>query len=141
MPNFNKVILAGHLTRDPEMRYTASGMAVTKFGIGTNHKYKDKSEVLFIDLTAFGKTAEAINQYCHKGDPLLVEGRLVLDQWEGKDGQKRSKIGAVVDGFQFLGGKRDRAESEPASAPAQATAPPQQAYEDPPPIGDGEVPF
>ncbi len=112
MPSFNKVILMGNLTRDPEMKYTANQMAVVNFGIAVNHKYKTaggeaREDVLFVDCAAFGKTAETINQYCQKGKPLLIEGRLKLDNWEDKQGQKRSKHTVVVDSFQFVGAKSE----------------------------------
>jgi single-strand DNA-binding protein len=113
MANYNKIILVGNLTRDPQMRYLPSQMAVTDFGLAVNHKFKTKSgedreEVLFIDCSAFGKAGEIINQYCQKGKQILVEGRLKYDTWEDKQGGgKRSKHSVVVDNFQFLGGGRD----------------------------------
>ena len=111
MANYNKIILVGNLTRDPQMRYLPSQMAVTDFGLAVNHKFKTKSgedreEVLFIDCSAFGKQGEIINQYCQKGKQILVEGRLKYDTWEDKQGGgKRSKHSVVVDNFQFLGGR------------------------------------
>jgi single-strand DNA-binding protein len=113
MANYNKIILVGNLTRDPQMRYLPSQMAVTDFGLAVNHKFKTKSgedreEVLFIDCSSFGKAGEIINQYCQKGKQILVEGRLKYDTWEDKQGGgKRSKHSVVVDNFQFLGGGRD----------------------------------
>lgn len=137
MANFNKVILAGNLTRDPEVRYTPKGMAIAKFGMAINRTWKSESgeskeEVTFVDIDAFGRQAEVISQYCKKGSPLLVEGRLRLDQWDDKQtGQKRSKLGVVVEGFQFLGsgrsdgsgGGRSFSQSAPPSAPASPDAP------------------
>ena len=108
MASFNKTILLGNLTRDVEMKYTDGGLAVAEFGLAVNTKRKETEEVLFIDVTFFGKAGETINQYMSKGNPLLVEGRLKLDRWETKDGQKRSKIHLIGDGFQFVGGKGDR---------------------------------
>jgi single-strand DNA-binding protein len=111
MANYNKIILVGNLTRDPQMRYLPSQMAVTDFGLAVNHKFKtktgeDRDEVLFIDCSAFGKQAEIINQYCQKGKQILVEGRLKYDTWEDKQGGgKRSKHSVVIDNFQFLGGR------------------------------------
>lgn len=111
MANYNKIILVGNLTRDPQMRYLPSQMAVTDFGLAVNHKFKtktgeDREEVLFIDCSAFGKAGEIINQYCQKGKQILVEGRLKYDTWEDKQGGgKRSKHSVVVDNFQFLGGR------------------------------------
>jgi single-strand DNA-binding protein len=113
MANYNKVILVGNLTRDPQLKYLPSQMAVVDFGLAVNHKFKtktgeDREEVLFIDCSCFGKGAEIINQYCQKGKQLLVEGRLKYDTWEDKQGGgKRSKHIVVVDNFQFLGGGRD----------------------------------
>ena len=114
MANFNKVILAGNLTRDPELRYTPKGTAIAKFGLAINRTWRtdtgeSKEEVTFVDLDAFGKQAETLAQYMKKGSPLLVEGRLKLDQWDDKQtGQKRSRMGVVIEGFQFLGsGNRD----------------------------------
>ena len=110
MASFNKVILIGNLTRDPELAHTASSMPVCKFGIATNRKWRDKNtgenreEVCYIDCTAFGRAGEVINQYMSKGNPLLVDGRLQFSQWEAQDGTKRSKLSVVVENFQFLGG-------------------------------------
>jgi single-strand DNA-binding protein len=111
MANFNKVILVGNLTRDPQLRYLPSQMAVVDFGLAVNHKYRtkngeDREEVLFIDCSCFGKGAEIINQYCQKGKQLLVEGRLKYDTWEDKQGGgKRSKHSVSVDNFQLMGGR------------------------------------
>src|SRR5438105_11590958 len=110
MASFNRVILAGNLTRDPELRYTPKGMAIAKIGLAVNRVWKNeagesKEEVTFVDLDAFGRQAETLAQYMKKGSPLLVKGRLRLDQWDDKQtGQKRSRLGVVVEGFQFLGG-------------------------------------
>src|SRR5437763_385437 len=98
MANFNKVILAGNLTRDPEVRYTPKGTAIAKLGLAINRTWKNeagetKEEVTFVDVDAFGRTAEVISQYLKKGRPILVEGRLKLDQWDDKQtGQKRSRL-------------------------------------------------
>ncbi len=111
MANYNRVIMMGNLTRDPVLRYLPSQMAVVDFGLAVNHRFRtktgeDREEVCFIDCSAFGKQAEVINQYCQKGRPLLVEGRLKYDTWEDKQGGgKRSKHVIVVDNFQLLGGR------------------------------------
>ncbi len=139
MANFNKVILAGNLTRDPEVRYTPKGMAIAKFGLAVNRTWKNESgetkeEVTFVDIDAFGRQAEVISQYLKKGRPILVEGRLRLDQWDDKQtGQKRSRLGVVLEAFQFLdsgrgdggggGGGRSGSSSPAASAPPSAEAP------------------
>jgi single-strand DNA-binding protein len=156
MANFNKVILAGNLTRDPELRYTPKGTAVAEFGLAINRSWKSdtgetQEETTFVDIAAYGRTAEVIGQYLKKGRPLLVEGRLRLDTWDDKQtGQKRSKLRVVCEGFQFLdsGNRAGGAEapaapaaSRPrpaAAAPATAAAAPADA-EAPPPEDD--VPF
>ena len=104
MANANTVILIGNLTSDPQMKNTQSGTNVTTTGVAVTRKYKGQEEVSFFDIVAFGKTAETLNQYMKKGRPILVEGRLQLDMWEGKDGTKRSKHRVIVERFQFLGG-------------------------------------
>src|SRR5947207_4380289 len=111
MASYNRVILMGNLTRDPQLRYLPNQTPVVDNGLAVNHKYRtasgeDREEVMFIDCTAFGKQAEVINQYCQKGRPLLVEGRLKLDTWDDKQtGQKRSKHKVTIDNFQLLGGR------------------------------------
>lgn len=116
----NKVILMGRLTRDPEMRYTPSGTPVADFGLALNRKWKDaqgelKEEVTFVDVTAFGKQAETVSQYFRKGSRILIEARLKTESWEDKQsGQKRSKLGVVLESFNFVdsnvseGGKSDQ---------------------------------
>lgn len=125
MSSFNRVILMGNLTRDPQLKYLPSGTAVCEFGLAVNRRYRDregnqKEEVCFIDVTAFEKRGETINQYMSKGQPILIEGRLKLDTWTGQDGQKRSKHSVVVDNFQFVGGRRDQSTpgAEGGGAPA-----------------------
>jgi single-strand DNA-binding protein len=109
MANFNKVLLMGNLTRDPEIRYTQSGSAVVKFGMAVNRKYRSKAspdmveETTFVDVEGWGAQAETFHQYMNKGRPVFIEGRLRFDSWEGKDGQKRSKLVVVMENFQFLG--------------------------------------
>lgn len=109
---FNKVVLVGNLTRDIEMRHSQSGTAIAKTGIATNRKFKSQSgeqkeEVMFVDLTFFGRTAEVAQQYLHRGSKILVDGRLVFDQWTDQNGQKRSKHGITVDLMQMLDSKGD----------------------------------
>ncbi len=126
--NFNKVILAGNLTRDPELRYTPKGTAIAGFGLAINRSWKDESgqtkeEVTFIDIEAFGRQAEVVGQYFKKGRPMLVEGRLKLDSWDDKQtGQKRSRLGVTLEGFQFVGSS-GAARPDGAPAPAQASRP------------------
>lgn len=108
MPNYNKVILMGNLTRDPEVRYTSNGTAIAKLGMAINRHWRNQDgqqqeETTFVDVDAFGRQAETIGQYLKKGRPIMVEGRLKLDQWEDKQtGQKRSKMGVTLENFQFL---------------------------------------
>ena len=112
MASFNKVILMGNLTRDPETRVTASGLTICKLGLATSRVFatrdgERKEETTFVDIDAFGKQAEVITKYMRKGRPIMIEGRLKLDQWETSDGQKRSKLGVVLENFQFIGGRDD----------------------------------
>jgi len=109
---YNKIILAGNLTRDIEVRYTQSGSAIGNTAIATSRKFKSqtgeqKEEVLFVDITFFGRTAEIANQYLRKGSKVLVDGRLKLDQWTAQDGSKRSKHSVTVENLQMLGSKDD----------------------------------
>jgi single-strand DNA-binding protein len=108
MPNYNKVILMGNLTRDPEVKYTSGGTAIAKLGMAINRTWTNKEgqkqeETTFVDVDAFGRQAEVIGQYLKKGRPVMIEGRLKLDQWDDKQtGAKRSKLGVILEGFQFL---------------------------------------
>ena len=108
MASYNKVFLMGNLTRDPQVKHLPSQMVVTEFGLAVNRRYRtatgeDKEEVAFVDCTAFGRQAETISQYCTKGKPIFVEGRLKFDTWDDKQGAgKRSKLTVVVENFQFL---------------------------------------
>ena len=154
MANFNKVILAGNLTRDPELRYTPKGTGIAKFGLAINRNWTNeagekKEEVTFVDVDAFGKQAEIISQYFKKGRPILVEGRLKLDSWDDKQtGQKKSRLGVVLESFSFLDSS-NRGEGSPApsaprprpsAAPAAPSAPAVEG-DGPPPEHDDDVPF
>jgi len=108
MPNYNRVILAGNVTRDLEEQYTPTGIAVSETGLAVNRQYKDKEETAFVDLIFWGKSAETVCKYVHKGDPILIEGRLTQDRWQAKDGSKRSKLRVTVERFEFLRGRQDR---------------------------------
>ena len=167
MANFNKVILAGNLTRDPELRYTPKGLAIAKLGMAINRTWKNeagetKEEVTFVDVDAFGRSAEVIAQYLKKGRPILIEGRLRLDTWDDKaTNQKKSKLGVVLDSFQFLdsgrggapgtaggpgggGGGEPQGVAEPPRArpaPPSRPAAPAEASDGPPPPDDDDVPF
>ena len=153
MASYNRIVLVGNLTRDPQLSYTPANTAVCKFGIATNHKFKDRDgnmreEVCFVDCTVFGRGGETFNQYMGKGRTVLVEGRLHLNQWTTPEGEKRSKHEVVVDNFTFLGGPRGdgrdggdgpprRAESGGASQSRGAAGPAE--YEPAAPVDD--IPF
>ena len=151
MASFNKVVLVGNLTRDPELRYTPKGTAIAKIGLAvnrvwTNEAGEKKEEVTFVDVDVFGRTAENVGQYMRKGRPILIEGRLKLDQWDDKQtGQKKSKLGVVAETVQFLGSAGDDRGASPSASPAprasRAAAPAAEPVEgDGPPESD-DVPF
>lgn len=155
MASFNKVILVGNLTRDPELRYTPKGTAVAKIGLAVNRVWtsesgEKKEEVTFVDVDMFGRTAENVAQYMRKGSSLLIDGRLRLDQWDDKQtGQKRSKLGVVAELVQFLGSPRSGGEAganspmprAAAAAPAAAAANPAEPADTEPPPPEDDVPF
>ncbi len=159
---YNKIILAGNLTRDVEIKYTSGGTAIATVGIASNRKFKSqtgeqKEEVLFVDVTFFGKQAEIVNQYLRKGSRILVDGRLKLDQWTAQDGSKRSKHSITAESMTMLDTKGTNPQeaqardtySQPApsyNAPSQAApqAAPQQAQASNIPeidINEDEIPF
>jgi single-strand DNA-binding protein len=111
MPNLNKVMLMGNLTRDPELKYTPKGMAIANLGMAINRVWSNEAgekqeEVTFIDVEMFGRKAEVVAEYLKKGRPVYIEGRLKLDSWDDKaSGQKRSKLKVVGETFEFLGGR------------------------------------
>ena len=159
MANYNKVLLMGNLTRDPQLKYLPSQTAVAEFGVACNRRWKspqgeDREEVTFVDCSAFGKTGELINQYFTKGKPIFVEGRLKLDQWEDKQGGgKRSRLHVVVENFQFIGGRDggggggggggsyEGGGEEGESRPARSAPPrPQAAARPPAAAGSGAAP-
>ena len=165
MPNLNKVQLMGNITRDPEVRYTPKGTAVTDIGLAINRNYSTddgdrREETTFVDITFWGRQAEVIGEYMKKGRPLYVEGRLQLDQWEDKNsGQQRSRLKVIGDNFQFLGGRDEGGQrgggqgqqSSQQVAPQQQSqqsqqsqqqAPAQQNYDPiPPSDDDDDIPF
>lgn len=112
MSSFNRVVLVGNMTRDVELRFIQSGTAVTDIGLAVNDRVKRGDdwvdEPTFVDITFWGRTAEVLNEYCKKGDKILVEGRLKLDQWETKEGDKRSKLKVVGERMQMLSSKSAR---------------------------------
>jgi single-strand DNA-binding protein len=107
MVSFNRVILAGNLTRDPELRFTNDGVPVCSFGLAVNRVRSRNEEVDFFDISAWRELGETIANYKKKGDPILLEGRLQYRTWEAQDGSKRSKVDVVADNVQFLGGRSD----------------------------------
>lgn len=161
MPNLNKVMLMGNLTRDPELKYTPKGTALVNFGIAVNRNYstdtgEKREEVTFIDLEAWARTAEIIAEYFKKGRPIFIEGRLKLDTWDDKQsGQKRSKMRVIVESFEFLGSREgggggggekvERSEgassptNRPPGKPAAPPRPPVDPDLDAPPEDD--IPF
>jgi len=164
MPNLNKVQLMGNIIRDPEVRYTPKGTAVTDIGLAINRNYSTddgerREETTFVDITFWGRQAEVIGEYMKKGRPLYVEGRLQLDQWEDKNsGQQRSRLKVIGDNFQFLGGRGgggggqgyggqqggggyQQPQQNYQQAPQQQ-APAQQNYDPiPPSDDDDDIPF
>jgi single-strand DNA-binding protein len=146
MANYNKIILVGNLTRDPQLSYLPNQTPVVELGLAVNRKWKDQSgqqreDVCFIDCRAYGKPAEILNQYMSKGRQILIEGRLQFDQWTDKDGNKRSKHRVAVENFQFLdsgqGQGRAPQQGGQGQAPQQA---PQQARQMRPPQAPQQAP-
>ena len=141
---FNKVILVGNLTRDPEIRYLQSGLAISNTGIATNRSWKDKNtnekkeEAMFIDIVFFGRTAEIANQYLKKGKKVLVEGRLKLEQWNDQHGNKRSKHVVSVESLQMLDPKNTNSGYQQQQQPAQQQSKQQENISD---IDDDVIPF
>ncbi|MEY2490006.1 MAG: single-strand DNA-binding protein [Verrucomicrobiota bacterium] len=155
MASFNKVILLGNLTRDPEVRYTPKGTAVTELGMAVNRVYtaengEKREETTFVDVTLWGRTAEIAGEYLKKGRPVFIEGRLQLDTWDDKQsGQKRSKLKVVGEGLQLIGsrpggggGGGGGGDEEGSSAPRSSkAAPPPKAAPAPAAPDDDEIPF
>ena len=139
MVSFNKVILIGNLTKDPEIRYTPSGTAVASFGLAVNHRYKQgeemKDEVCFIDIVVFGKQAENCGQFLNKGQSVIVDGRLQERRWETEDGQKRSKHEVVAQAVSFMPKRGE------AAAPSGKAEPAPDDAEAAPGGPDSDVPF
>src|SRR3954453_6865557 len=152
MASFNKVILLGNLTRDPEVRYTPKGTAVTELGMAVNRVYtaengEKREDTTFVDVTLWGRTAEIAGEYLKKGRPVFIEGRLQLDTWDDKQsGQKRSKLRVIGETMQLLGSRPTGAggessdEERPARAGAARTSPPPKAA-GPTDPDDDEIPF
>jgi len=164
MASLNRVILLGNVTRDPELRYIANGTAVTELGLAVNDRHKNATgewveETTFIEVTLWARTAELASEYLSKGSPVLIEGRLKFDSWDDKQtGQKRSKLRVVGDRMQFLGAKgqggggqgggegggpRPAARQSPQDTQYSQAAPPDEAFDAPPPESSGgdDIPF
>jgi single-strand DNA-binding protein len=162
MPNLNKVMLMGNLTRDPEIKYTPKGMAIANFGIAVNRVWSNEGgekqeEVTFIDIEMFGRKAEVVGEYFKKGKPIYVEGRLKLDSWDDKtSGQKKSKLKVIGETFEFLGGREagagggggggeeygQRSSGAPAGRPASKPVPPPKRPADPDlDAAEDDIPF
>jgi single-strand DNA-binding protein len=156
MASLNKVLLIGNLTRDPEVRMMSNGRPVCNFGLALNRSYKDsdgnrKDETTFVDVECFGPRAEAVGRFFSKGRSIFVEGRLKLDQWESKEGEKRSALRVVLDNFEFVDSKQDGPgaavrSSDNANAlqtdkkDSEPAAPPQKESRNDPDL-DEDVPF
>ena len=155
MASLNKVLLIGNLTRDPEVKMLSSGRPVCNFGLALNRNFKDsegnkREEVTFIEVECFGPRAEAVGRFFTKGRSIFVEGRLKLDQWESKEGEKRSAIRVVLDNFEFVdAGKSDSGSSIPSRSPQTdqqtvkptPSAAPDQTLPSSEPDLDEDVPF
>ncbi len=135
MASYNRVILMGNLTRDPEMKYLPSGSAVTNFGLAMSEKYTDresgdlKETVCFVDVEAWGRQAEVANEYLSKGSPVFIEGSLKFDSWETPEGEKRSKLRVRVFRIQLIGGRRDGDEAGGGYTDAMPSEPSQAQSE------------
>lgn len=141
MASYNRIVLVGNLTRDPQLSYTPSNTAICKFGLATNRKWKDREgsmreEVCFVDCVLFGKGGETFNQYMSKGRPVLIEGRLTLNQWTTPEGDKRSKHEVFAENFTFLGSGKDGGKGGDGSAGSS-----EPSYDEPPMPSDNDIPF
>ena len=139
MASFNKVILLGNLTRDPEMRYTPSGSPVASFGLAVNRRYRQgeeqREEVCFVDISAFGRQAELAGEYLSKGRMVLIEGRLNYRTWEDQNGQRRNKLDVVAERVNFMPRTSQDGGGRQSSGPAQ------YRDEDVPAPSDDDIPF
>jgi len=129
MASFNRVILIGNLTRDPEVRFASGNNAICKFGLAVSRNYttrdgEKREETTFVDIDAFGKVGEILGKYLSKGRPVMIEGRLQLDTWESKEGDKRSKLKVVCENFQFLNSGRGGDEDRSGGSNMTRSAPP-----------------
>ncbi len=153
MASYNKVILIGNLTRDPEMKFLPNGSAVTNFGLAMNERYTDrktgeqKESACFVEVETWGRQAEIANEYLTKGRPVFIEGSLKFDSWETEDGSKRSRLSVRAFRIQFIGGRQDGdgtdggyAEARPAAAPTMSEPSPSMGEAGPSTTED-DIPF
>lgn len=153
MPSLNKVFLMGNLTRDPELRYTPNNTPVVRIGLAVNRRWRNQQgeqqeETVFVDCDAWGRTAEFINQYFHKGRPIFIEGRLRLDQWQDKEGHNRSQLRVVIENVQFVDARGPSETANHANAANRnASSPPPSAQRPAPenavapPVEEEDIPF
>ncbi len=155
MASYNRVILMGNLTRDPELKFLPSGNSVANFGMAISERYTDrqsgeqKENVCFVDVAAWGRQAEIVNEYLTKGSPIFIEGALKFDSWETEDGSRRSKLSVTALRIQLIGGRRDSDETGGGYANAQPAAAPTNpdSYQDAPEAPstssgtDDDIPF
>jgi single-strand DNA-binding protein len=147
MASLNKVLLIGNLTRDPQLKYIPSGTAVADLGLAINNKWTGKDgqkheETTFVDVTVWARGAELAGEYLHKGDPVFIEGRLQLDQWQDKDGQKRQRLRVVSERWQFLPRAGGPGAQRGSVADDQGAPPAEEFGEPAPAAGPGDnIPF
>ena len=149
MASYNKVILMGNLTRDPELKYLPSGAAVANFGLAMNETYTDRQtgekreEVCFVDVEAWGRQAEIANEYLQKGSSVFIDGSLRFDSWEADDGTKRSRLRVRAFRFQFIGGRQDGdgGGAYDQASPASASPSPEFSGEEGSSTTDDDIPF
>lgn len=150
--NYNKVLLMGNLTRDIELRHTPGNTAVANIGLAISRRFRtpdgeNREETTFVDCEAWGRTAEVMSQYLHKGRPVFVEGRLKLDQWEDQQGQKRSKLKIVVESFQFIdsrgegGGSSGGPRASGSAGGSRGSSSRDEGYDPQPPMEGDDIPF
>ena len=144
MASYNKVILFGNMTRDPQLTYLPSQTPVVEFGLATNRRWRgqdgsEREETCFVDCQMFGKRAEVINKYLHKGDPIFLEGRLKFDSWQAQDGSKRSKLRVFVENFEFVGGGSKSSGNSGGSSGGYGSG--QDSGDDFAPASDDDIPF
>lgn len=153
MPNLNRVMLMGNLTRDPELRYTPNNTAVANIGLAVNRRWRNQQgeqqeETTYVDCEAWSRQAEVMNEYMRKGKPIYIEGRLRLDQWQDKDGNNRSRLKVVVENFQFLDSRNVDSSGPPAHGSPSRKSGGRDREESPPyseethqPVNEQDIPF